>query len=335
MQRTWRPSPSARSRSPTTRAVLPPIPASISSKTSVPAPAARAEAAQRQHHPRELAAGGGVAQRRRLDPGVGRDAQLDRLAPVRRRSRRGAAPARPRAWRPAIASRSSSAATRFSSGPAASARPALSCSPSSLARAARPRPAPPRPRRRGPPAPSSRSISARQRSAWASTDSTLPPCLRSSRSIASSRSSIAGEPPGVGLDPLERSRAARRRRRPARPRARRAARRSRRAPGSTPADALQQRFGLGQRRRRAAAVLLGAGQPAVGAGGRLAQPLGVAQPLALGATSSALLGGRAPPPRSRRARSGRGRGRARASRRARAARPARPRAAPHSRCASR
>ena len=35
MQTTWRPSPRARSRSPTRRATLPPTPASISSKTSV------------------------------------------------------------------------------------------------------------------------------------------------------------------------------------------------------------------------------------------------------------------------------------------------------------
>ena len=45
MQITWRPSPSARSRSPTARAVLPPIPASISSKTSVAAPPRRPEPA--------------------------------------------------------------------------------------------------------------------------------------------------------------------------------------------------------------------------------------------------------------------------------------------------
>ena len=40
MQRTWCSAPRAFSRSPTTRAVLPPIPASISSKTRVAAPAA-------------------------------------------------------------------------------------------------------------------------------------------------------------------------------------------------------------------------------------------------------------------------------------------------------
>ena len=88
-----------------------------------------AEAAQRQHHPRELAARGGVAQRRRLDPGVGRDPQLDRLAAARRRSRRGAAPARPRA-RPRP-SRAAPAPRRRAprSGSAAASRPALSFSP--------------------------------------------------------------------------------------------------------------------------------------------------------------------------------------------------------------
>ena len=83
MQITWRPSPSARSRSPTARAVLPPIPASISSKTSVPALAGRPEPDQRQHHPRQLAARGGVAQRRGRHPRVGGDPQLDRLGAAR------------------------------------------------------------------------------------------------------------------------------------------------------------------------------------------------------------------------------------------------------------
>ena len=93
--------------------------------------------------------------------------------------------------------------------------------------------------------------------------------------------------------------------------------------GIEPGGALQQRFGLGQRRRGAAAVLFGPGQPGVGAGGRLAQALGVAQPLALVRPAPPAPRDRARPPRSPRAHSGRGRGRARASPRARAARPAR------------
>jgi hypothetical protein len=40
MQMSWRSDPSLRSLSPTARAVLPPIPASISSNTTVPDPAA-------------------------------------------------------------------------------------------------------------------------------------------------------------------------------------------------------------------------------------------------------------------------------------------------------
>ena len=52
-----------RSLSPTARAVLPPTPASTSSKTTVGAPPARRrDAHQRQHHARELAAGGDLAQ---------------------------------------------------------------------------------------------------------------------------------------------------------------------------------------------------------------------------------------------------------------------------------
>src|SRR6185369_5167333 len=45
--------------------------------------AGAAEVAERQHHPRELAARGGVADRRRLDPRVRRQPQLDRLAAAR------------------------------------------------------------------------------------------------------------------------------------------------------------------------------------------------------------------------------------------------------------
>ena len=83
MQSSWRLAASARSRSPTARAVKPPMPASISSKTSVALAAARAEAAQREHDPRELAAGRRVAQRRGRHPRVGRDEELDGLGAVR------------------------------------------------------------------------------------------------------------------------------------------------------------------------------------------------------------------------------------------------------------
>ena len=65
MQTTWRPSASSRSRSPTARAVWPPMPASTSSKTSVAPPPGVGDAHQREHHARELAARRDVAQRRR------------------------------------------------------------------------------------------------------------------------------------------------------------------------------------------------------------------------------------------------------------------------------
>ena len=62
---TWRPSASARSCSPTARAVWPPMPASTSSNTSVARARLGGDAHQRQHHARELAARGGLAQRAR------------------------------------------------------------------------------------------------------------------------------------------------------------------------------------------------------------------------------------------------------------------------------
>ena len=223
--------------------------------------AALAEPAQRQHHPRELAAGGRVAQRRRLDAGVGRHPQLDRLAPAGAEAV-GCGSSTTSSVAPGIASRSSSVATFSSSGLAAAARPALSFPPRSARRASASASAASASAPRSS-ALSRRSISARQRSAWASTDSTLPPCLRSSRSSASSRSSTASSAPGRPRPP-RRSRAARRRRRPARPRAPRAARRSRRGRSRRrrrPAAALRP----GPARRRPAAVLVGPGQPGVGA----------------------------------------------------------------------
>ncbi len=79
MQTTWRPAPSAFSRSPTTRAVLPPIPASISSKTRVPALAAWPRplnaSITRESSPPEAASRSGAASM----PGFGSDPQLDGL----------------------------------------------------------------------------------------------------------------------------------------------------------------------------------------------------------------------------------------------------------------
>ena len=151
-----------------------------------------------------------------------------------------------------------------------------------LAQPPPPRPALPRPRRRAPRRPRAARSPTRQRSAWASTDSTLPPCLRFSRSIASSRSSTAASRPGSASIPLQVVAQLDWRRRPARPRARRAARRSRRGRRRLPRR-LQQRLGLGKGAdRTAAAVLVGPGGARVGSRRRLAQPLGVAQPLALG-----------------------------------------------------
>ena len=202
--------PSARRRSPTARAVLPPIPASISSKTSVRSPVARAEPAEREHDPRELAARGGVAQRRGRHPGVGRDQQLDGLGAVRARSRPGAARARPRAARRPSPARPSSAATRSPSRSPRRAALALSS----------PRARPRRPRPRAIRASSSvgdlarRSRAARSprgsARACAITASIEPPCFRFSRSSASRRSSTASSRPGLGLDRRRGRRAGRR-----------------------------------------------------------------------------------------------------------------------------
>ena len=83
---------------------------------------AAAEAGQREHDPRELAARRRVAQRRDRHAGVGRDPQLDRLGAGRRRSRRDAARARPRGGRRPSPAPASSSATRARARGAASPR---------------------------------------------------------------------------------------------------------------------------------------------------------------------------------------------------------------------
>ena len=85
MQMTWRPPASARSWSPTARAVWPPMPASTSSKTSVAGPGLGRHAHQREHHARELAARRDVAQRAGRDAGVRRDHELDVVGAARAR----------------------------------------------------------------------------------------------------------------------------------------------------------------------------------------------------------------------------------------------------------
>ena len=162
-----------------------------------PAPSPVSASMIRESSPPEAASRSGAGG----DPRVGRDPELDRLRAARRRSRRDVARATPRASRPASPARSSSSATRCSSAAAALARASAELSPrappgrssasasaasSSAARSS---------------AFSSRSISARQRSAWASTASTLPPCLRFRRSSASRRSSTAARRAGSASIP--------------------------------------------------------------------------------------------------------------------------------------
>ena len=178
MQSTWRPSASARRRSPTARAVWPPMPASTSSNTSVrdsprrPRSSARASRATARR-PRPVSRIGAAG-----TPGFGRSG----TRPARRRSARSrrAARARPRSWRPPWrAARAPRAPARRASAPrpagfdSSAARPSRSAPASASAasarsldlgcessRSARSGTAP---RARAPPRP-------------------LPPCLRSSRS---------------------------------------------------------------------------------------------------------------------------------------------------------
>ena len=80
---TWRPAASVRSCSPTARAVWPPMPASTSSKTSVPRARLGRDAHEREHDAGELAARGGLAQRARGHARVRRDEELDLVAAAR------------------------------------------------------------------------------------------------------------------------------------------------------------------------------------------------------------------------------------------------------------
>ena len=142
MQRIWRPSASARSCAPTARAVCPPMPASTSSKTSVASPPSWATPMQREHHARELAAGGDLAQRAGGNAGVGGDEELDGVGT--RRARPRARPARSRRSRPPSPARRAARAT-------APAEPRRGLRPRGAQRAREPSPArhaPPRARAR-------------------------------------------------------------------------------------------------------------------------------------------------------------------------------------------
>ena len=231
------------------------MPASISSNTSSGPrrPAARDELAgpsagtgtrhdvrhaeQRQHHPRELAPRGDLAQRPRRQPRVRRDHQLDRVRPARpapalarahldRELARRAWPARPAARAPRRRA------------PAPPARDARTARPP-VARA------PPAPRQlrlglsRETSARSSSSRRARQRSAWARTSAIEPPCFRSSRANSASRSSTSSSRPGEPSSPSTYERSAALERPGPRRRAPRRARHMPASCGSMPARRLQ------------------------------------------------------------------------------------------------
>ena len=325
MQTTWRPAASARSCSPTARAVCPPMPASTSSKTSVAGPGRGGDAHQREHHARELAARRRLAQRARRHAGVGGDQELDlvgagRAGRLARRQADGEAGALHRELGEALADRVRQPRARGRPRVVQRRRVLGEHAARRLQRAARPPRAPPR-------RPRARRAAARTPRACSSTAAIVPPCLRLRRSNWARRSSTSSRRPGaasialavaaqlrgqvVGLE-RERLRAVgegveRRHRRRAWPRARRPPRRARAA--SEPRRRRPRR-----RRRRA---------PRARPRPRRAGPRG-------GAAARARRSARPPRPRSdRRARSPRaptpaGRARGRARRRG----PAAPRAPP-------
>ena len=135
---TWRPSASARSCSPTARAVWPPMPASTSSKTSVAGAGLGGDAHQREHHARELAARRRLAQRAGGHAGVRRDQELDLVAAGRAGPSRGDSPTANAA--PSIASSPRRSRRRRPAAAAASARASCSAAARSVELArARPR----------------------------------------------------------------------------------------------------------------------------------------------------------------------------------------------------
>ena len=245
--------------------------------------ARRAEPRQRQHHPRELAAGGGIAERRRRHPRVRRDPQLDRLAAARRRSRRRAARGRPRASAPVHRQLRQLGGDLLAQRPGRLGRDFARASRRAARAAPRPRRARPRARRRALGAARgarSRPGSARRGRAPRRRCRRACACSRSS---ASSRSSTASSRSGIGLDPVEVAAQLRRQVGRARPRAlrralaerveRRVDARRRRAAAPRPRRA----------RRRAAAVLLGRRRsPARRRAAASRSALGVAQAVALG-----------------------------------------------------
>ena len=180
MHRTCRPSPSARSRSPTARAVWPPTPASTSSNTSVrdsPAPATVMSASMtRESSPPDAASRMGAAG----TPGLGASRNSTRSLPVgadllpglqHDLERRALHRQRVQLLADALGElrRRLLSRPRHLPGQLGAARRA-------------PPPARPPARSVSISACASRACSSRQRSACASTAATLPPCFRSRRS---------------------------------------------------------------------------------------------------------------------------------------------------------
>ena len=259
----------------------------------------------------------------RLDPRVRRQPQLDRLAPLRHRSLPGCGSSATSSVAPGIARRSSSAATLSPAPPRRRRARAELLRRAWPARAVGLARAPPRARRGAPRRPrAARSRRGSARRGRAPTRSRRRACASGGRSLEPLLD--RGERAGVGIDRSSVGAQL----------ARQVAEldRERREPGSASASSRGSTPATAAAATRPAAIAPAApasspspppASAAARPGRRLAQPLRVAQPLALGGKLLGLVRVGRDRLDLRRARSGTGRGRARATRRARAARRAR------------
>ena len=257
MQTTCPRSASARSCSPTARAVCAADPGVDLVEHERRAAVARRprDAHEREHHPRQLAARRGLAQRRRGDAGVRRDEELDGVGARAGPASRSASATSNAA--PSIASAAEPLADRLGE-PRRGRAPRLAQlarEPASSARARASRPS----------ACSERLLGAlqliapragRRRRARAPPRS-LPPCLRSRRSRPPSRSSTTSSRARLGVEPLGVAAQLGREILRLDERARASAPPGRRAAGSTPSSASSSARRRGQQRRRAAVAVVG------------------------------------------------------------------------------
>ena len=318
MQTTWRPRPGrAAARPPRARCARRCPRRPRRTRASRCAPSLR-DAHQREHHARQLAAGGDVAQRRGRNARVRRDQELGR---VQRRSARARARRQRDLERRGLHGQVGQALAHRGGQLRRGLRPrraqllaaGAQVGPGDLELGRRPLQRLLGPRQLG--------VARTAASAWASTAAIDPPCLRARRSMTPRRSSAASSAPGLGVEPfgvaqqlagdvvgLDRQRPP--------------ARRERVERRVHPVDAVQPRAARREQRRHARPVV-GRRRPGRRRARRRAARSG-------GAGARARRAARPPrpptgrPPRSRPARTAAGPARAPARRPARAAPPARP-----------